>query len=69
MWLQRLRFELRMELASEEERVIRNLHDLHIGRIRRGARQPQPAAGQQSFILAVELIAMPVPFADFVVTP
>ena len=64
MRLQRLRFELRMELASDEMRMVRKLNHLHISSVRRRPRNPQPARRQCFLILTIEFITMPVPFAD-----
>src|SRR5208283_3276380 len=64
MRLQRLRFELRMKLASNKKRVPRNLHDLHISAVWSSTGNAQPGGHHRLFILAVELVTMPVPFAD-----
>jgi len=64
MRLQRLRLELRMELAAEEVRMARDFHDLDISCVGRGAAQPQSAASKQRFVLAIELVPVPVPLAD-----
>src|SRR5882762_7177599 len=64
MWLQRLRFEFRMELAAEEPRVIRGLDDFHVILIRRASRDPQARGNQRLFVVAIKLVAMPVAFAD-----
>src|SRR5258708_40234062 len=54
-----------MELAAQEIRMVGNLDDFHVCPVRRGAGNAQSTAGQDSFILAVELVAMAVPLADF----
>ena len=64
--LQWFGFELGMELAPEKEWVRGNLHDLDVGGIRRRACQTQPPTGEDGFIFPVELVAVPVPFADLV---
>src|SRR5215469_3150966 len=64
MRLQRLRLELRMELAPQEIWMPGNLHDLDIRRIRRRPADREPASRQQRLVLAVELIPVPVPLAD-----
>src|SRR5947207_6586002 len=62
--LERLRFELGMELAPEIPGVIADLTDLDIGVIRRLAGDPQPCGGQDLLILAVEFVAVAVPLTD-----
>src|ERR1019366_9790125 len=64
MRLQRFRFEFRMELASDEERMTGNLHHLNVGAVRSRAGNAQPGGHHGLFILAVELVTMPVPLAD-----
>src|SRR5438270_6505024 len=64
MRLQRLGFELRMELAPEVPRVVGDFADLHVGAVRRVAGDAQPVGGQLFFELAVELVTMPMPLAD-----
>src|ERR1700760_4747034 len=64
MRLERLWLEFRVGLGTLGVRGIRNFDDLDVGRIRRRSCNPQPAAGQQSFIFAVELIAMTMALAD-----
>src|SRR4051794_32497101 len=63
--LQRFRLELRMELATDKVRMIRQLHHLHVSSIRRGTGNPQAAGSQCLFVLSVELVAMAMTFADF----
>ena len=62
--LQRLRFELRMKLAAQEERVTRNLNDLDIRRVRCGAGQAQACTGEDGLVLPVELIPVTMAFRD-----
>src|SRR6202521_4245227 len=64
MRLQWLRFELRMELAPNEKWMTRNLHHLHVSAVRSRAGNAQPRSHHRLLILAVELIAMPLPLAD-----
>src|SRR5690349_17638933 len=64
MRLQRLRLEFRMELAADEMRMIRQLHHLDVSPIRSRSGNLQASCRQRLFILAVELITMPVPLAD-----
>src|ERR1700733_3660163 len=52
-----------MELAAQEEGMTRDLDDLHIGGVRRSARDIEPCARQQRLIFPVELVTMTVPFA------
>src|ERR1700722_17263528 len=65
MRLQRLRFEFGMELASDEEWMAGNFDDLDVSSIRRRAGNLEAAGRHRLFILAVELITMPVALADF----
>src|SRR6476619_489240 len=65
MRLERLRLELRMELAANKMRMIRQLHHLHVSSIRRRSGNAQARSRHGLFVLAIELIAMPVPLADF----
>src|SRR5579863_4638248 len=64
MRLQRLRLELRMKLAPNKMRMLRKLNHLYISPVRSRPGNPQPARRQGLFILAVELITMPVALAD-----
>ena len=65
MRLEGLGFEFGMELAAEEVGVAGNLDDLDVGRVGRGAADAQAGAGEQRFVLAVELVAVAVALADF----
>src|ERR1700739_4612254 len=65
MRLQRLRLELWMELAADEMRMVRQLHHLYVGSIRRGSRNLQSRRRHWLFILTIEFIAVPVALADF----
>ena len=64
MRLQRLRLELRMELAAEEMRMSGELDDLDVGAVGRGPGDAQARRGQRLFVLAVEFVAVAVAFAD-----
>src|SRR6266403_5527644 len=64
MRLQRLRFEFRMELAPNEKRMTRNLHHLNVSAIGSRAGNAESGSHHGLFILAVELVTMPVPLAD-----
>src|ERR1700675_3888843 len=60
MRLQRLRFEFRMELASDKKRMTRNLDHLNVSAVRSRAGNAQPGGHHGLFILAIELVTMPV---------
>src|SRR5215469_10657038 len=64
MGLERLRLELGMELAPEEERMLGNLDNLNVGSIGRSACNAQASRRQYAFILAIKLIAMAMALAD-----
>src|ERR1700675_4684111 len=64
MRLQRLRFEFRMELASDKKRMTSNLHHVDVGTVRSRAGNAQPGSHHWFLILAVELVTMPMPLAD-----
>ena len=55
-----LRFELGVELASEEVGVVWDLDDLDVGSVGRGSGDAQSSAGEQRLVFAVEFVAMPV---------
>src|ERR1019366_5656678 len=65
MRLHGLRFELGMELASQEPRMVRNFADLHVGAVGRLPGNTQSGRLQTFFIFPVELIAVPVALLDF----
>ena len=65
MRLKRLGFELGVELAAEEEGVGGDLDDLDVGGVGSGAGETETAAGEDGFVLAVELVAVAVALADF----
>src|SRR5689334_12156122 len=62
--LERFGFEFRMELAPEIPGMIRKLTDLDVNSIRRLAGDTEAAFDQALFMLAIEFVAMPMPFAD-----
>src|SRR5580704_7609187 len=66
MRLQRLRLKLGMKLAPNKMRMVRKFDHLYISPVRRRPRNPQPARRQSFFILTIEFITMPVPFADLI---
>ena len=64
MRLQRLRFELGVELASEEVGMVGDLDDLDVGSVGGGAGNLQAGAGEQLLVFAIELVAVTMAFAD-----
>src|SRR5215472_10974670 len=64
MRLERLRLEFRMELAPNEVRMIRQFHHLHVSAIGRRSGNAQSRRSHWLFVLAVELITVPVPLTD-----
>ena len=68
MRLERLGLEFRMELAAQIPRVIFQFADLHVHSVGSLARELQAMLLQHRLILAVELVAVPVPFADFLLS-
>src|SRR5208337_697829 len=64
MRLQRLRFEFGMKLASDEERMTGNFDHFNVSAVRSRTGNAQPAGHHGLFILAIELVTMPVPLAD-----
>src|ERR1700761_1608566 len=62
--LKRLRLELRVKLAAQEERMVWKFDNLHVGCIRSCSGDAQSGAGQQGFIFPVEFVTMTMPFAD-----
>src|ERR1035438_7140949 len=65
MRLQRLRFELGMELAAEIPGMAGKLANLHVDSVGSFAGQAKPVLLQDRFILAIKFEAMAVAFADF----
>src|SRR5882724_10374871 len=68
MRLQRLGFELRMELAADEMWMVRQFNHLDIRSVRRGTGNSQSCRGQLLFVFAVELVTMPMSLADLSLT-
>src|SRR5580765_4990627 len=64
MRLQRLRLELRMELAAEEIGMVGNFNYLNICSVRGCSGDAEAAAGQHRFILAVEFITVAMALTD-----
>jgi hypothetical protein len=61
---ERFRFEFRMELASQEPGVVRDLNDLYEILIRGHAGNNQAAFGQRLFKLPIKFVSMPMPFRN-----
>jgi len=59
MRLQRLRLELRMELAAQHPGMLGDLANLDVSLVGRLAGDAQPAGGQTLLVFAVEFVAMP----------
>src|SRR5256884_7691860 len=64
MRLQRLRFKLRMKLAANEMRMIRQLNHLDVGAVWGRAGNSQSACRQRAFVFSVKFVTMPVTLAD-----
>src|ERR1035438_4002831 len=62
MRMHRFGLELGVELAAQIPRMARDFADLHVGLVRRLPRNPQPRGHQRLFVLAVEFVAVSVPF-------
>ena len=65
MRIKRVGLELGMKLATEEPGMICNLHDLHIGAVRRCAREGHSVGYQHLLIFPVELVTVPVALGNF----
>ncbi len=63
--LQWLGFEFGVELAAEEEGVGGDLDDLDVGGVGGGAGDAEACAGEDGFVLAVELVTVAVALGDF----
>src|SRR5260370_20313387 len=63
MGLQRLGLEFRMKLAAQEEGMCWNFNDFDVGGVGGGAGDAEASAGEDGFVLAVELVAVAVAFA------
>src|ERR1035441_10644997 len=64
MRLQRLRLELRMELAPDEMRVIRKFHHLDVSAVGRSPGNSHPCRHHWLFVFTIEFVAMTVALAD-----
>src|SRR5438105_1253789 len=64
MRLQGLRLELRMELAAQEPGMIRELADLDVNAVGSLSGQPQTVLFQNSFVFAIEFVAVAMTLAD-----
>src|SRR5207245_11740959 len=64
MRLHGLGLELGVELAAQIPRVAGNLADLHVSVVRGLAGDAQASGRQSLFVLAVEFVAVAVPFVD-----
>src|SRR5579862_4660720 len=64
MGRERARFKFRMELASEEPRMVADFHNLHIGFIRRRTCNFESVGQQHFLVLAIEFIAVAVPLRN-----
>src|ERR1700686_1155688 len=64
MRLERLRFELRMKLAADEMRMVRQFNHLHISAVRSRTGDAQARSSQRSLVFAIEFVTVPVAFAD-----
>jgi hypothetical protein len=62
--LQWLGFELGVELAAEEEGVGGDLDDFDVRGVGRGAGEAKACAGEDGFVLAIELVTMAMALAD-----
>src|SRR5258708_5080055 len=62
--LQRLRLELRMELATQIPRMIRELADFDVYAVGSFPGQAQSVLGQDLFIVAIEFVTMTMTLTD-----
>src|ERR1017187_9092914 len=62
MRMHRFGLELGVELAAQVPRMARDFANFHVGLVRRLPRNPQPRGHQRLFVLAVEFVAVAVPF-------
>src|SRR5579871_5831210 len=65
MRLQRLRFEFRVELASEEPRMVRHFHDFNVHTIRRAARNAETSACERLVKFAIKFVPMSMALGNF----
>src|SRR5579863_2568820 len=61
---ERLRFELRMELAADEPGMVGNFDDLDVNAVGRAPRDAEARARQRLIVFAVEFVAVPVPLGN-----
>src|SRR5580693_3521854 len=64
MRLQGLRLELRMKLASDEMRMVRQFHHLDVSAIRRRPGDAQSSSHHRLLVFAVKFVTMAVALAD-----
>ncbi len=64
MRLQWLGFEFRMKLAAEEPRMVRRFDNFHVILVGCASRNFQAGGDQRFFVVAVEFVAVAMPFAD-----
>src|SRR5579864_870601 len=64
MRLQRFRLEFGMELATDEVGMPGNFDHLYVGPVWRRPGKPQASRRQRAFVLAIELVAVPMALAD-----
>src|SRR6202035_3611422 len=64
MRLKRLGFELWMELAAQEPRMVRDFADFHVHAVRRLAGNAHTACRENLLVFPIELVTMPMPFTD-----
>ena len=64
MRLQRLGFELGMELAAEIPGMAGQFADFDVNSVRSFTGEPQAVLLEHRFVFAIELVAMTVPFTD-----
>ena len=62
---ERLRFELRMKLATNEPGMIRHLDDFDIHAIGRPPGNPESSARERLLVLAIKFVAMAMALGDF----
>src|SRR5215471_1828338 len=63
--LQRLRLELRVKLAPDEVRMVRQFNHFDVGSVGSRTGNAQSRRGQGLFILAIEFVTVAVTLADF----
>src|SRR5215469_2495781 len=68
MRLERLGFELGMELTGDKVRMVGQFHHLHVGSVRSRTRNSQSARGERFLVFTIEFVAVAVAFADLGLT-